>query len=99
MLVDLELAGLGPATYDLAPQLVAVRRYGAAPAGFEEFSSAYGFDLRDWDGATLMCSVQELWVTAWAVGNRHHSETVDREAEVRLEVWRGATDPPRWQLR
>jgi aminoglycoside phosphotransferase (APT) family kinase protein len=99
VLGDLELAGTGPASYDLVPQLVLVRRYGAPMAGYEAFARAYGWDVRTWEGHVALAEVYELWVTAWAVGNRHRSARHAEEAARRLDRW---LDPDRpgapWQL-
>jgi hypothetical protein len=87
VLADLELAGTGPASYDLVPALVAVDRYGAPADDYDRFASAYGFDVRTWDGCAVLTEVYELWVTAWAVANRATSERHDEEAERRLARW------------
>ncbi len=88
VLADLELAGRGPASVDVAPQVVAVRRYGADPHDLERFLAGYGADPRGWAGFDVLVEAYELWVTAWAVANRTSSARADREAEVRLERWR-----------
>jgi hypothetical protein len=98
VLADLELAGWGPASADVAPQVAAVRRYGADPAGLEEFLAAYGADPRGWDGLEVLVEAYELWVTAWAVGNRGASDRAEHEAEVRLTRWRTGSSPT-WSLR
>lgn len=70
LLTDLELAGAGPPSYDAAPAVVAVERYGADPATLDAFVTALGQDPREWTGFGTCVSVYELWVTAWAVGVR-----------------------------
>lgn len=40
LLTDLELAGIGPCSYDVAPAVVAVTRYGADPADLTAFLAA-----------------------------------------------------------
>jgi hypothetical protein len=98
VLADLELAGWGPASADIAPTVVAVRRYGADPGALDGFLDGYGSDPRGWPGLEILVEAYELWVTAWAVANRAASPRSEREAEVRLQRWRGS-DPPRWTLR
>jgi len=98
VLADLELAGWGPASADVAPQVVAVRRYGADPAGLQAFLDSYGADPRGWDGLEVLVEAYELWVTAWAVGNRSASTRAEHEAEVRLTRWRAGSSPE-WSLR
>lgn len=98
VLADLELAGWGPASIDVAPQVVAVRRYAAEPAGLEEFLAGYGADPRGWPGLEVLIEAYELWVTTWAVANRGTSERSEREAQVRLDRWRSGSSAP-WSLR
>jgi Ser/Thr protein kinase RdoA (MazF antagonist) len=98
VLADLELAGWGAASADVAPQVVAVRRYGADPTELEDFLAAYGADPRGWGGLEVLVEAYELWVTAWAVGNRRATVRSDREAEVRLTRWRTGSSPT-WSLR
>lgn len=98
VLADLELAGVGPVSADVAPQVVAVRRYGAPAADLERFLAAYGADPTDWPGFEVLVEGYELWVTAWAVANRATSSSVEREAGRRLERWRTGSSAP-WSLR
>lgn len=98
VLVDLELAGSGPPTYDLAAQLVARERYGSPEDVYRRFATAYGFDLRDWEGAPIRTRTYALWTTAWAVAHRHVSADHDAEAERRVQWWRDPTDAPRWTI-
>ncbi len=97
MLADLELAGWGCASADVAPQVVAVRRYGADPSALERFLVGYGADPRGWAGLEVLAEAYELWVTVWAAANRAASSLWDREAEVRLRRWRTGTSP-NWSL-
>lgn len=92
VLVDLELAGVGPCSYDVAPQLVAHARYGHTAVELEAFLAAYGADPRPWPGLAVLVETYELWVTAWAVAHRHRSARHGREAERRMRRWRG--EPP-----
>lgn len=106
VLADLEVSGWGPPSYDLVPQLVAVDRYGADPAGYDRFAAAYGFDVRSWAGCIALARTYELWVTAWALANRTISPRHEAEARRRLQGWlahpdaEGVTDGPggRWRL-
>lgn len=97
LLTDLELAGAGPSSYDAAPAVVAVARYGADEAALEAFLGGFGADPRHWSGFATFVSVYELWVTAWAVGVRHQDPTWAEEASRRVATLRdGARD--RWTL-
>jgi aminoglycoside phosphotransferase (APT) family kinase protein len=91
LLTDLELAGAGPTSYDTAPAVVAVERYGADPATLDAFLAAQGHDPRSWAGFATCLAVYELWVTAWAVGVRDASTELADEAAIRVRCLRDRT--------
>ena len=96
-LLDLEEAGRGPASWDLVPHLVGVRRYGASEDLCRSFLDAYGADPLKWEGTEVMCRAYELLLTAWAIAHRHSSPAMAAEAELRLSSFLGSTDEP-WNL-
>ena len=98
LLTDLELSGAGPSSYDAAPAVVAVERYGADPADLHEFLDAFGADPRSWSGFATFVALYELWVTAWAVGVRHQDPSWADEASTRVATLRDGVDV-RWKLR
>jgi hypothetical protein len=97
LLTDLELAGAGPCSYDTAPAVVMVERYGADPAALEAFVEAQGHDPRRWHGFATCLAVYELWVTAWSVGVRDRSAELAAEAAIRVGCLRDQTCEP-WRL-
>ena len=97
LLTDLELAGAGPCSYDTAPAVVMVERYGADPATLEAFVAAQHHDPRGWAGFATCLAVYELWVTAWAVGVRDRSPELADEAAIRVGCLRDSTCEP-WRL-
>jgi len=100
VLADLELAGVGPATADLVPHVVAVRRYDAAPRVLDEFVRGYGSAVPAWSGTEVLVEAYEMWATAWSVANRGGSDVLAAEAEVRLDHWRpGRVSSRPWSLR
>lgn len=85
VLIDFEDAGLGPAAWDAAPQVIAARRYGGAPDSYQQFAKGYGKDLlAECLVKDRLCEALELSLAAWAVGNRGVSPELFREAEVRV---------------
>ena len=84
VLLDLEDAGVGPASWDFAPAAVGVERYGAPAEDFDRFVAGYGADPRAWPAHRLMCDVYELLVTAWAVRCSIDSPRLAREASIRV---------------
>ncbi len=97
LLTDLELAGAGPCSYDTAPAVVMVERYGADPATLDAFLAAQGHDPRSWAGFATCLAVYELWVTAWSVGVRERSPELAAEAAIRVGCLRDQTCEP-WRL-
>lgn len=97
MVLDLELGGWGPASYDVAPATLAVSRYGMPSDQLDSFLGAYGADPRTWAGFTVLEQVYELWVTAWAVSVAHRRPEWATEAEVRVAALRDGR-PGTWRL-
>lgn len=97
ILADLELAGVGPASFDTAPAAVAVKRYGADQSVIEQFVEAQKFDPRSWDGFATCIEAYELWVTGWAVGVRERSGELRDEAQTRVRCLRDGSCEP-WKL-
>lgn len=96
-LLDLEEAGRGPASWDLVPHLVGVRRYGASKHGCRSFLDAYGADPLKWEGTEILCRAYELLLIAWAIAHRHTSPAMAAEGELRLSSFLGSMDKP-WNM-
>jgi len=84
VLVDLEDAGVGPASWDLVPSVVGVRRYGDSPEELRRFVAGYGADPRRWAGFERLCELYELSVTVWAIRCAEISTRIAEEAQVRV---------------
>ena len=97
VLIDLEDAGVGPASWDFAPLALGVERYGLPPEHFEDFANGYGAEPGAWPGHRLMCDVYELVVTAWAVACSGESTAMATEAAVRISGVLN-DDPTLWTL-
>lgn len=98
VLVDLELTGVGPPSYDAAPMAIAVKRYGADPSSLDAFVRSWPADPRSWAGFDVCCLVYEAWVAAWAVSQAEESPAAAEEAAIRMATLRG--EPSRtWRLR
>ncbi len=97
VLLDLEDAGVGPASWDFAPLAVGVERYGLPSAGFEQFVAGYGAAPGTWPGYKVMCRVYELVVASWAIRCSVDSAPMASEAKVRVS---GVLedDPTLWTL-
>ena len=97
LLTDLELGGWGPASYDTAAAVVAVRRYGAPGDGLDRFLTASAADPRSWTGFDVMVAVSELWVAAWAISVAHLRADWAAEADLRVASLRDGSEAT-WHL-
>ena len=98
VLVDLEMAGFGPASFDVVPTLVAHTRYGRPAADVAAFLAGYGADPRGAPGLDVLVAVYELLVTTWVLAVLPQAPELAEEARVRLAgVLDGATQT--WTLR
>lgn len=84
VLVDLEDAGIGPASWDFAPLTIGTERYGLPPGDLDGFAAGYGSDPGTWPAHRLMCDVYELVVTSWAIRCSATSSAMEQEARVRI---------------
>jgi hypothetical protein len=98
LLVDLEMAGVGPASWDLAVSAVGVRRYGFDAAHHRDLVRAYGHDPADWDGFEAMCRSYEVPLVVWALFCAMEDPTMQHEAKVRLDGLLDRGDAT-WSLR
>lgn len=97
VLIDLELAGVGPATWDFVQLGAAVHRYGDDGVQLEAFVRGYGDDPRGWAGYELLRDVYELLCAVWAAAYRSRSTVFAREATRRIDSLLGRGDQA-WTL-
>jgi hypothetical protein len=97
VLVDLEMAGRGPASWDLLGPWLAVRRYGADDEVYRRFCAGYGAELPATPAVALLQRTYELHLVCWAVGHRDLSPVMAEQAELRLATFLGESDRP-WTL-
>lgn len=96
VLLDLESAAVGLREWDLVGPLVALRRFGASGAEYQQFVAAYGVDVRTWPGAAVLRDIREVRMTTWLA---HLDQTPDVAAEVaaRIRSLRDTATTTRWQ--
>jgi aminoglycoside phosphotransferase (APT) family kinase protein len=100
LLADLELAGVGPVLYDLVAPVVAIERYGWPATYLGHFVRGYGAPVPGAARRGVLRDTYELWLTAWAVANRHLDRRHGIEARRRLVRWRSPSGTaPTWTLR
>ena len=99
VLADLELAGVGPVAYDLAAPVVAVLRYGAPASTLAAYQRSYRAPLPAAARHGVLRDAYELWLTTWALANRHLDGAHALEADRRLNRWRHPRRTADWSLR
>lgn len=99
VLADLELAGVGPVAYDLAAPVVAVLRYGAPASTLSAYARAYRSPIPAAARHGVLRDAYELWLTSWALANRHLDGAHAIEATRRLARWRSPRRAGGWSLR
>lgn len=99
VLVDLELAGWGPPSFDAAPVAAFVRWYGRPASDLDAFDAAYGASLTGAARAASLDEVWALWSACWAVANRHRSSDAEDEAAIRVATFATGRARRPWQRR
>lgn len=89
IMVDLEDAGLGPASWDFVPLAVGVRRYALATTIYDSFAYGYGASPTPGQGFDTLCTIYELFVTSWAMECSRDSPEMADEAALRIATLLG----------
>ncbi|MFK0222149.1 phosphotransferase enzyme family protein [Streptomyces vinaceus] len=73
VLVDLETVSADLREHDLVVMALSRDRYGLPAQAYEAFTAAYGWDVRDWEGCSVLRGARETascaWVAQHAPGN------------------------------
>ncbi|QLH24736.1 phosphotransferase enzyme family protein [Streptomyces sp. Rer75] len=73
VLVDLETFATDLREHDLVVMALSRDRYGLGAAAYDEFTAAYGWDVREWPGCAVLRGARETascaWVAQHAPGN------------------------------
>lgn len=93
ILVDFDLAGAGPAMWDLTIPVVHHRRFGAPGHMLSAFFAAYGSDPRGHPGFEVLVRVQELLCISYVLERLIAGAPAEQELTSRLQAV-GQTDTP-----
>lgn len=96
LLIDFDLAGVGPREWDLTAIAVLRRRFGLAERETRSFYEAYGFDMRSWGNAGAVIRARELLDISLALARSAYSLVAARELDVRMSTWSEKTSARRW---
>ena len=64
---------------------------------YAEFTEAYGYDVRDWDGFPTLQAAHEIKMTTWIMQNVNHSPEIKAEFEARMHAIRTGETSVRWR--
>ena len=95
ILVDFDLAGAGPAMWDLTI-LVVHRRFGASGDVLSVFFAAYGSDPRGHSGFEVLVRVQELLCISYVLERLIAGAPPGQELTSRLQAVRKTDTPAPW---
>ncbi len=87
LLMDWELAGVGPGEWDHAHLLMHARRRLAPPQHYSDFAAGYGADLRGWDGVEAWVRLHELLATARMAARSLRDPPLVQKAKARIAWW------------
>ena len=96
ILVDFDLAGTGPAMWDLTIPVVHHRRFGAPGHILSEFFAAYGSDPRGHPGFETQVRVQELLCISYVLERLIAGAPAEQELTSRLQALRQTGTPAHW---
>lgn len=95
-LLDLERFGTGPREWDLIVPAVYQRVGWYDEAAYRDFTDAYGYDIRGWDGYPVMAAIRQLRMTAWLASRTGREPRLVTEAHRRIQSLRDPSVPGRW---
>lgn len=97
LLLDFERTSRGHPEWDLVSTAVAMDTAGTlSEAAYTEFCTAYGYDVRDWDGYPTLRAIRELRMTTFAVQAADQNPDAQPEARYRIACLRGDRGPRPW---
>jgi hypothetical protein len=96
VLVDLETFSSDLREHDLVVQALSRDRYGVPTAAYNAFTAAYGWDVREWEGYTVLRGARETAACAWVAQHTPASPSALTEFRRRVASLRAADATVRW---
>ncbi|MEV6056189.1 aminoglycoside phosphotransferase family protein [Streptomyces sp. NPDC052107] len=97
LVIDLERFSLGPPEWDLVSTAVRARTTGAVSAAqYDEFCAAYGYDVTDWPGYSILAGARELRMVTYAAQHAASNPEWRGQAQYRVDCLRGRQGPRPW---
>ncbi|MEU4729875.1 aminoglycoside phosphotransferase family protein [Streptomyces sp. NPDC023588] len=96
VLVDLETVSADLREHDLVVMALARDRYGLPAESYAEFTAAYGWDVRDWEGCAVLRGARETASCAWVAQHAPTDPKALAEFRRRVGSLRDGASELRW---
>ncbi|MCJ1680160.1 aminoglycoside phosphotransferase family protein [Streptomyces sp. APSN-46.1] len=96
VLVDLETVSADLREHDLVVMALSRDRYGLPAASYESFVTAYGWDVREWDGCAVLRGARETASCAWVAQHAPTNPNALTEFRDRVASLRHRDPHMRW---
>ncbi|MEV4192149.1 phosphotransferase enzyme family protein [Streptomyces toxytricini] len=97
VLVDLETVSADLREHDLVVMALSRDRYGLPDTAYDEFTAAYGWDVRDWEGCAVLRGARETASCAWVAQHAPANPRALAEFRHRVASLRTADTAARWR--
>jgi Ser/Thr protein kinase RdoA (MazF antagonist) len=96
VLVDLETFSFDLREHDLVVMALSRDRYGLPGAEYDAFVGAYGWDVREWEGCSVLRGARETASCAWVAQHAPSNPKARAEFERRVASLRDGDEAVRW---
>ena len=96
VLVDLETFSSDLREHDLVVMALSRDRYGVPAGAYDAFTAAYGWDVRDWEGCSVLRGARETASCAWVAQHAPTNPNALAEFERRVASLRDGDETVRW---
>lgn len=96
VLCDFDSSCVGPAEWDLVPLAVGYERFRDPPHRYTQLARHYGFDVRSWEGFSVLRAVRELKLTTSVLPIARSHPAVREELARRLADLRHGRGGSQW---
>jgi hypothetical protein len=96
VLVDLETFSSDLREHDLVVMALSRDRYGVPAEAYDSFTAAYGWDVREWEGCSVLRGARETASCAWVAQHAPSNPKALAEFERRVASLRDGDETVRW---
>ncbi|MET7687404.1 aminoglycoside phosphotransferase family protein [Streptomyces sp. NPDC005483] len=96
VLVDLETFSSDLREHDLVVMALSRDRYGVSAETYDSFTAAYGWDVREWEGCSVLRGARETASCAWVAQHAPSNPKALAEFERRVASLRDGDETVRW---